>query len=315
MSKFPELATEIDRQLPFLFSFVFLRCFFVWVARSCFAHKFVPKWLKSTLSSVLKILCKIRQLLLATSIAVALALHIRRPPTTVCEPYADQRAQGANTIVALVLILTQNNSISSFLAVSALKAVAEASSAGLLISCCAAAHTTELFSLHTVGFVALLLRATFCSQSFHTQSGVLLALSFVALRFLFLQVLGVFARLLALGGGGAPPRPTLTWAEPKSPRPGRGSAPPNTPLADLGVSPSHPDLGEAQVPLADLGVSPSQVAQVQVADDADRVVESQNIRISRLARAVHAALDEFPCLRAKSQHSVLKPKNDQRKQE
>ena len=297
MSKFPELATEIDRQLPFLFSFVFLRCFFVWVARSCFAHKFVPKWLKSTLSSVLKILCKIRQLLLATSIAVALALHIRRPPTTVCEPYADQRAQGANTIVALVLILTQNNSISSFLAVSALKAVAEASSAGLLISCWAAAHTTELVSLlHTVGFVALLLRATFCSQSFHTQSGVLLALSFVALRFLFLQVLGVFARLLALGGGGAPPRPTLTWAEPKSPRPGRGSAPPNTPLADLGVS-------------------PSQVAQVQVADDADRVVESQNIRISRLARAVHAALDEFPCLRAKSQHSVLKPKNDQRKQE
>ena len=69
-------------------------------------------------------------------------------------------------------------------------------------------------------------------------------------------------------GGGAPPRP------------GRGSAPPNTPLADLGVSPSHPDLGvsprpqvhtvkplfsqEEYVPILDLGEARVQVHRPQV---------------------------------------------------
>ena len=69
-----------------------------------------------------------------------------------------------------------------------------------------------------------------------------------------------------------------TWAPPKSTT-GRGSAPPNTPGGapprpnpnpDLGDSPSHPDLGGAQVSPShpDLGDSPSPVWDMLVIDEA-----------------------------------------------
>jgi len=81
---------------------------------------------------------------------------------------------------------------------------------------------------------------------------------FVALKTTLHDLIGFCRR-----AGGATPRPN-----------GQGSALPNTPLADLGDSPSHPDLGGAQVPPRpnpdlgdspshpDLGDSPSREAQV-----------------------------------------------------
>ena len=192
-----ELSTRIDTQLPSLFSFIVLRYFFVCLLRWVVNRKFVPRRMKPALATTSRLLCKLRNMVLATCIAVSLIFHARQRPTAVCEPYADQRAQGANAIVALFLILTQNN-ISSFLAVCALKGVSESSSAGLLLSCWAASHATELVASHTIFYFTLLFRATLCFRSSHTQSGVLLALSFSTLHFLFLQVVGVFSRLLSL---------------------------------------------------------------------------------------------------------------------
>ncbi len=132
-SQIYELAALLNAQMPVLFSFIILRRLTVWTFESCY-QLFVPKRFRPKCELVGRCLRHARLTYLLSGTGALVYWSYRLSPDDICDEYSSVRVQGICSMLSLSILLTCNDLTASAFALSALKAVAETSSATLLLT-------------------------------------------------------------------------------------------------------------------------------------------------------------------------------------